>query len=256
MHRCCLSTPTLSSKLVQAALTYPARLPYIRGTEHTYPEGSHPLMSTGLDPQQSDLTTGFVPFPADRAEEYRRAGYWTGRSLDSILGRRRRAVARPRRCHRRGRHLHVRRTGRARRPDRVGIGRSRYRGGRPGAAAASEFAQFAVALFGLLRAGAVPVMCLPGHRYAELSHFAEVSGAVGLVIPDRVAGFDYRELAQALVNDNPRLRHVFVDGEPGPFESWSELADFDGPVRRPRCRSTRVRPPCCWCPAARPDCRS
>ena len=42
-------------------------------------------MSTGLDPQQSDLTSGFVPFPADRAEEYRRAGYWTGRSLDSIL---------------------------------------------------------------------------------------------------------------------------------------------------------------------------
>ena len=92
-------------------------------------------------------------------------------------------------------------------------------------------AQFAVALFGLLRAGAVPVMCLPGHRYAELSHFAEVSGAVGLVIADRVAGFDYRKLAQALVNDNPRLSHVFVDGEPGTFQSLSELADFDGPVR-------------------------
>ena len=32
--------------------------------------------------------------------------------------------------------------------------------------------RFAVALFGLLRAGAIPVMCLPGHRLAELSHFA------------------------------------------------------------------------------------
>ena len=59
-------------------------------------------------------------------------------------------------------------------------------------------AQFAVALFGLLRAGAVPVMCLPGHRYAELSHFADVSGAVGLVVADRVAGFDYREMAPRL----------------------------------------------------------
>src|SRR4029079_11837830 len=66
-------------------------------------------------------------------------------------------------------------------------------------------AQFAVAFFGLLRAGAVPVMCLPGHRYAELSHFADVSGAVGLIVPDQVAGFDYRDLARGLVSDNSRL---------------------------------------------------
>jgi mycobactin salicyl-AMP ligase len=51
-----------------------------------------------------------------------------------------------------------------------------------------------------------------------------------LVIADRIAGFDYRELAQTLANDNPGLRHIFVDGEPGPFESWSALADFDGPT--------------------------
>ena len=46
-------------------------------------------MSTGFEAGRSDLAdleTGFVPFPADRADEYRRAGYWTGRALDSILG--------------------------------------------------------------------------------------------------------------------------------------------------------------------------
>ena len=188
-------------------------------------------MSTGLEPQQSDLTTGFVPFPADRADEYRRAGYWTGRPLDSILERAAAAW-----------------------PDRTAVidADVRYtfaeldaRANRIAAALADcgiargdrvllqlpNSCQFAVALFGLLRAGAVPVMCLPGHRFAELSHFAEVSGAVGLVIPDNVAGFDYRKLAQGLVDDNPRLRHVFVDGDPGTFQSWSELADFDGPVR-------------------------
>ncbi len=36
-------------------------------------------------PDHRDLTRGFVPFPADRADLYRRAGYWTGRPLDSIL---------------------------------------------------------------------------------------------------------------------------------------------------------------------------
>jgi acyl-CoA synthetase (AMP-forming)/AMP-acid ligase II len=80
-------------------------------------------------------------------------------------------------------------------------------------------------------AGAVPVMCLPGHRSAELSHFAAVSGAVGLIAPDSIAGFDYREMAVGLVKDNPALRYVFVDGEPGSFQSWSAITDFGGSVR-------------------------
>jgi mycobactin salicyl-AMP ligase len=187
-------------------------------------------MSTGLEPQQSDLTTGFVPFPADRADEYRRAGYWTGRALDSILGDA--ATTWP------DRHAVIDDDVRYTfaeldtRADRIASALA-DRGIAPGDRVLLQLpnsCQFAVALFGLLRAGAVPVMCLPGHRFAELSHFAEVSGAVGLVIPDTVAGFDYRELAQGLVNDNPALRHVFVDGDPGFFQSWSELADFDGPV--------------------------
>ena len=188
-------------------------------------------MSTGLDPQHSDLTTGFVPFPADRAEEYRRAGYWTGRSLDYILSEAaaqwpdRSAVIDPDVTY-----TFAELDARANRIASALADRGIATGDRVMLQLPNS-AQFAVALFGLLRAGAVPVMCLPGHRYAELSHFAEVSGAVGLVVADRVAGFDYRDLAQALVNDNPRLSQVFVDGDPGPFQSWSELGDFDGPIR-------------------------
>lgn len=188
-------------------------------------------MSTGLDSQHSDLTTGFVPFPADRANEYRRAGLWTGRRLDSILSDAatnwpdRAAVIDPDTTY-----TFAELDARA---NRVASALAE-RGIAPGDRVMLQLpnsAEFAVALFGLLRAGAVPVMCLPGHRHAELSHFADVSGAVGLVVADRVAGFDYRELAQALVNEHPRLAHVFVDGDPGPFQSWSELADFDGPIR-------------------------
>lgn len=188
-------------------------------------------MSTGLDSQHSDLTTGFVPFPADRANEYRRAGLWTGRRLDSILSDAatnwpdRAAVIDPDTTY-----TFAELDARA---NRVASALAE-RGIAPGDRVMLQLpnsAEFAVALFGLLRAGAVPVMCLPGHRHAELSHFADVSGAVGLVVADRVAGFDYRELAQALVNEHPRLAHVFVDGDPGPFQSWPELADFDGPIR-------------------------
>src|ERR1700754_5359430 len=33
----------------------------------------------------SSELNGFVPFPPDRAANYRAAGYWTGRTVDSML---------------------------------------------------------------------------------------------------------------------------------------------------------------------------
>ena len=191
-------------------------------------------MSTGFKAGHSaiaDLTTGFVPCPADRADEYRRAGYWNGRALDSILTDAaarwpdKKAVIDPDVAY-----TYAELDARA---DRIAAALA-DRGIAPGDRVMLQLpnsCQFAVALFGLLRAGAVPVMCLPGHRSAELGHFAAVSGAVGLIVPDSIAGFDYRVLAESLVTDNPRLRHVFVDGEPGSFQSWSAITDFEGPIR-------------------------
>ncbi|CAN5632798.1 (2,3-dihydroxybenzoyl)adenylate synthase [soil metagenome] len=200
-------------------------------------------MSTAFERQHTsrtdryrDLLDGFVPFPADRAEEYRRAGYWAGRPLDSIL-----------------------RDGAAAWPDRTAIidtaagytfaeldaaadriaGALAELGVSPGDRMLLQLpntCQFAVALFGLLRAGVVPVMCLPGHRGAEMGHFAAVSGAVGLVIPDQAGGFDYREMASALRTEHPALRHVIVDGDAGEFVSWQSLTEFEGapaPRREP-----------------------
>ena len=40
---------------------------------------------TGDNDLAADPTRGFVPFPAERAQKYRRAGLWSGRPLDSIL---------------------------------------------------------------------------------------------------------------------------------------------------------------------------
>jgi mycobactin salicyl-AMP ligase len=170
-----------------------------------------------------NLLNGFVPFPDGRAENYRQAGYWSGNSLDSLL------------------------TSAAQRwPDRVAVidataAQTFAELDRSAADAAAGFAalgiragdrvllqlpnsaRFAVALFGLLRAGAVPVMCLPAHRRAELGHFASVSDAVAIVTADRFGGFDYRELARELVAAHPGLHHVIVDGEAGEFTSWNSL---------------------------------
>lgn len=184
-------------------------------------------MSTGFERDQQDLVRGFTPFPADRADVYREAGYWEGRAVDSIL---RRAAEqwpdKPGVIDPTGSYTFAELDAVA---DRTAAALA-ARGIAPGARMLLQLPnsrQFAVAAFALLRAGIVPVLCLPGHRAAELGHFADVSGAVGLVIPDAVAGFDYRDMAADLVAANANLRHILVAGDPGPFESWSALAEFE-----------------------------
>src|ERR1700741_3344301 len=139
---------------------------------------------------------GFLPFPSDRATRYRAAGYWTGRTVDSMLS-----------------------DAAQRWPTRVAVvdvaqqityAELDERAADAAAGLADlgiasgdrvllqlpNGCEFAVALFALLRAGAIPVMCLPGHRAAELGHFATVSEATALLIPDTAQGFDHRAMAQ------------------------------------------------------------
>lgn len=184
-------------------------------------------MSMGFPQGHGDLNDGFVPFPADRAATYRQAGYWTGQPLDSILSNGAAqwpevtAIVDSRRSYTFAELDAV--------ADRV-AGRLVALGLRAGDRVLLQLPNttgFAVAFFGLLRAGVVPVMCLSGHRSAELSHFAGISGAVGLVITDTAAGFDFRAMAAQLQRDHPTLQHVIVDGDPGAFLSWSALTDPD-----------------------------
>ena len=185
----------------------------------------------------SSIMDGFVRFPPDRAASYRAAGYWSGRTIDSMLSEA-------------ARHWPTR-TGvvDADGPGRLTFAQLDERADRAAAGFAGlgiavgdrvllqlpNSCEFAAALFGLLRAGAIPVMCLTGHRAAELGHFAAVSEATALVIPSSASGFDYRPMAQELSRDHPALRHVIVDGDPGPFVRWSQVRAERGelPHHRP-----------------------
>ncbi|OMC55555.1 2,3-dihydroxybenzoate-AMP ligase [Mycobacterium sp. IS-836] len=170
---------------------------------------------------------GFVPFPSDRAAAYRAAGYWTGRTVDAILADAARrwpdriAVldAVP------GEQLSYAELDE--RADRAAAGLRGLGIGRGDRVLLQlpNGCQFAVALFGLLRARAIPVMCLPGHRAAELGHFAAVGQASALLIADAANGFDYRAMARQLAEDHPTLQHVIVDGDPGSFVSWRRLCE-------------------------------
>lgn len=173
---------------------------------------------------------GFVPFPADRAARYRAAGYWTGRTVDSLLSDAARRwperVAVLDAAHPSGARQHGLRF--AELDTRAGQAAAALNalGIAPGDRVLLQLPntyQFAVVLFGLMRAGAIPVMCLPGHRAAELGHFAAISEPSALIIADTASGFDYRTMARGVAERHASLRHIIVDGDPGPFVSWSQL---------------------------------
>ncbi|MBI2752034.1 MAG: AMP-binding protein [Betaproteobacteria bacterium] len=160
------------------------------------------------------MLAGCVPWPAEYARRYRERGYWEGRSIPAALD----ASA-------------------ERRPDKIalvhGAERITYRqlvervtrlaaqfvrsGLKPLDRVVLQLhnvPEFLYAFFGLIRAGAIPVMALRAHRHTEVRHFITSSGAAGYVIPDVLRGFDYRAMAEEMRAACPTLKRVFVAGEP------------------------------------------
>ncbi len=107
--------------------------------------------------------------------------------------------------------------------------------------------EFVVLVGELLRAGAIPVLALPGHRRAEIAHLCARSGAVAYVVKDS-GGFDSRTIAREI----PSVPHVIVSGDGQEFVSLESLDAQD--VRCPGW--TRPTPRCSCSPGAPPDCRS
>src|SRR5690606_34634710 len=93
--------------------------------------------------------------------------------------------------------------------------------------------EFIVAVFGLFRAGIIPIYALPAHRIAEIEHFALTGGARGYLCAAQHAGYDYRDLAATLCERCPEVEHVIVaEGDPGAYTALSaiEAAGADGNV--------------------------
>lgn len=178
--------------------------------------------------------TGFVPFSPERAAAYRAAGYWKGAALDTALLRAA-ATRWPDRMAVLDEHTALTYRDLDRSADRAAAGLVSL-GISPGDRMVVQLpnrCSFAVALFGLLRVGAIPIMCLPGHRSAELSHFVEVADAVGVIVADATDGFDYPAMATELAQRHRGLRHVLVDGDAGPHTPWGQICSESGPVPDP-----------------------
>ncbi|MFE1594391.1 (2,3-dihydroxybenzoyl)adenylate synthase [Nocardia sp. NPDC058705] len=162
----------------------------------------------------TDHREGYVPFPDDAAQEYRSAGYWTGRTLGDLL--RDTARTQPERPAVLSETVQTYAELDAA-ADRMAHGLLAL-GINPGDRVIVQLPnipEFATVLFGVLRAGIIPVLTLPAHRRAEIEHLAALSDAVAYLIPDRLGDFDYRELAAVVRQAVPNLRHVLVAGDPG-----------------------------------------
>ncbi|MFY1638087.1 (2,3-dihydroxybenzoyl)adenylate synthase [Solwaraspora sp. WMMB335] len=165
----------------------------------------------------------FTPWPDEYAQRYRRLGYWRGETFDQWLtglvarhGERTAVVGGGQRWSYRRLHRTAHRLAAGlyavglRRGDRVVV-------------QLPNVPEFLALLFALFRIGAWPVLGLPAHRRSEITHLVDLTGAVGYVVADRYAGFDYRELARQVRSLTTGLHHVLVLGDAAEFVALSEL---------------------------------
>lgn len=167
-------------------------------------------------------------WPDAFAARYREAGYWRGETFGALL--RARAATHPARTAIVGgaeRWTYAELDARA---DRLAAGFLAL-GLRPGDRVIVQLPNvpaFFSVIFGLFRAGLLPVFALPAHRQTEIAHFAAVAGAVACIIPDLHGGFDYRTLAADVQRESPALRHVIVAGAPGAYVALDDVAALAG----------------------------
>ncbi|ANP54915.1 2,3-dihydroxybenzoate-AMP ligase [Streptomyces griseochromogenes] len=158
---------------------------------------------------------GFTPWPEDTAAAYRRAGYWRGRTLPGLLhdwaaahGPRTALV-----------HGGTRLTYALlnRRVSRMAAG-LRLRGVEPGRRVVVQLPntpEFVIAVFALMRAGAIPVLSPTAHRDTEIAHLVAATESVGYIGPAVHRGFDHAAMAARIAAESTSLRRIFTLVAPG-----------------------------------------
>ena len=169
------------------------------------------------------MLAGFTPWPQEFADRYGGEGYWSGSTMGAmpalwaadhpdrtaiVAGRHRWSYA----------DLHMRSDQCAAGFRALGIG-----AGDRVVVQMPNIAEFFEVMFGLVKAGAVPVVSLPAYRRSEVGYFCEATEAVAYVIVDHHAGFDFRQLAAEICKSEASVQHVVVVGDPGRFISLEAM---------------------------------
>lgn len=162
-------------------------------------------------------------WPPGRVARYRAAGYWRGETLPGVL--RERAERHAADIAVVGGDVRLSYAGLWQEAGRIGAGLL-ARGLVPGDRVVVQLgnrAEFVTVIFGLFRAGLIPVYALPAHRITEVSHVARTAQARGYIAAALQDGFDYRTLARELQAAEPGVQHVLIVGEAGEFSAVEAL---------------------------------
>jgi 2,3-dihydroxybenzoate-AMP ligase len=159
------------------------------------------------------MLAGVVPFPPEYAARYRAAGYWQDRSLRdefaAVFARyaERVALIDGERSYtyadidRLSTNLALNLVELGLNPlDRVVV-------------QLPNVAEFVILYFALQKIGAIPIAALVTHRFAEITQFAELSGATTVVTPDKSRDFDYTAMVARIQAATPALKYSIVLGE-------------------------------------------
>ncbi|MDT7609329.1 MAG: 2-hydroxy-7-methoxy-5-methyl-naphthoate---CoA ligase [Pseudonocardiales bacterium] len=176
----------------------------------------------------SAIGDGVVPWPAEYAERYVRAGYWAGRTLGSLLAEAAErtpdapaliapapnvpAPSAPALIGAEVRLSHRELLDRS----RAAAGRLRALGLCAGDRIVLQLPngwEFVVLTLACLHAGIVPVMALPAHRRTELGYLVAHTEAAAIAVPDRIRDFDHQKLAHELATGLTGPRLVLVAGD-------------------------------------------
>jgi 2,3-dihydroxybenzoate-AMP ligase len=159
------------------------------------------------------MLAGVVPFPPEFAARYRAAGYWQNKSLRdefALVFQRYQTRAAILDGDRSFSYFDIDRmsTNLARNLLQLGVKRlDRVVVQLP------NVAEFVILYFALQKIGAIPIAALVTHRFAEISQFAELSGATTIVTPDQARDFDYTAMVARIRAAQPAVQHAIVLGE-------------------------------------------
>jgi 2,3-dihydroxybenzoate-AMP ligase len=107
--------------------------------------------------------------------------------------------------------------------------------------------EFVFAYFALQKISAIPIAALSTHRYAEVSQFAQLSGATACMAPERQGDFQFGPMLERVRAENPHMRFPIILGEAGPgMHSLGELIEKKPALGVEALRAIRIDPtdPC------------
>jgi len=153
------------------------------------------------------MLAGVVPFPEEYARRYREKGYWQDQSLaqefDAVFRKFSSRIALVdgetilsyENIDRQSTNLAINLLELGLKPlDRV-------------VPTLPNCAEFVLLYFALQKIGCIPIAALATHRYAEISQFVKLSGAVACAYPERQSDFEFEPMIQRVKQECSTLRH-------------------------------------------------